>query len=152
MFLLTLLISLQAPSVCCLIHQAFLYCEDRQTLQASDRPRPLDKFQYRLLYKLSITHCHLGVMGICVYPAGSHKSICGLSDTGIMLICAVIPVSVSNFICFLYQLCEGLTISLVSSLRDGSVSVSWGLRAESLLLLTSRGVSVENTNTNYMWR
>lgn len=43
---------------------------------------------------------------------------------------------------------RGLTITAVSSLREGSVSVGWGPRAESLLLLTNRGVSVVNTKTH----
>lgn len=43
---------------------------------------------------------------------------------------------------------QGLTITAVSSLREGSISVGWGPRAESLLLLTNRGVSVENTRTH----
>lgn len=42
---------------------------------------------------------------------------------------------------------QGLTIPVASSMREGSVSVDWGLRAESLLLLTNKGVSTERTRT-----
>lgn len=100
-----------------------------------------------IIYTGYHARCHHLDMGIFVYPLGSHKSICGLSDTG-MFLCVVIVMCVSNCVCLFIQLPLGLTISEVSSLRDGSVSVGWGLRAESLLLLTSRGVSVENTRTH----
>lgn len=38
---------------------------------------------------------------------------------------------------------QGLTIPAESSLGEASGSICWGLMAESLLLLTSRGVSRE---------
>lgn len=42
---------------------------------------------------------------------------------------------------FVFPQKENLTITVASSLREDSVSVDWGPRAESLLLLTNRGVS-----------
>lgn len=40
---------------------------------------------------------------------------------------------------------QGLTVPAESSLTEGSLSICWGVMAESLLLLTSRGVSRETT-------
>lgn len=44
----------------------------------------------------------------------------------------------------LVSVVQGLTVPTASSWKGGPVSVGWGLRAESLLLLTNSGVPKEN--------
>lgn len=91
--------------------------------------------QYWLLYILDIAYIIITRLRVCVCPLGSHHSNCVLSHMG------------RTFLCVKLHACvcvpQGLTIPAVSSLRECSVSVGWGLRAESLLLLTNRGVSVK---------
>lgn len=99
-------------------------------------------------YTRWIWHASSSLDYVCILHAlcspeshGENISMCCVSS-----VCMFSVYNVRHSVCLFVP--QGLTIMAVSSLREGSVSVGWGPRAESLLLLTNRGVSVENTRTH----
>lgn len=86
------------------------------------------------------------IVHLCPQSHGENVSVCCSSSVCMFSVCNVYMVF--HTACSLILVPQSLTIMAVSSLREGSVSVVWGPRAESLLLLTNRGVSVENTKTH----
>lgn len=105
--------------------------------------------QYWLLYKQDIAYI-ITWLSVCVLSHMGRTRLCTSSVCLFGVHNTVCIWCVSNCVRVAFWVPPGLTIMAVSSLREGSVSVGWGPRAESLLLLTNRGVSEENTST-HVW-
>lgn len=92
--------------------------------------------------------CHASSLGLYVFTNRFVSSITWGEHFLVSFSVCIRRVSNCTHLCLFIPVPQGLTITAVSSLREGSVSAGWGPRAESLLLLTNRGVSMENIRTH----